>query len=180
MGGSSNGSALNYIPSVAVIKGVSNAFSGPKKLGDGGRFAVDPRTLKYEQEMLARQSGIASGAGPSIAQMQFNQNMDQNSHAAMALAASQRGASNPMLAFRQAQIGNQQAGLEGAQQAAILAEQERRQAEQMIAAQAAAQRGIALNAANANMQSDLAYRNQNMQLLAGVGGTAAKAFAGGA
>jgi predicted transcriptional regulator len=84
-----------------------------------------------------------------------------------------------MLAFRQAQIMNQQNTMDASQQGAILAEQERRQAEQMIAAQAAAARGVALQQSLANQQAQTAQRAQNMQLVSGIGGTAAKAVLGG-
>ncbi len=142
-------------------------------------FDLNPETMKYEQAMLARQNAIASGQGPSIAQMQFGQNMDQVQRQALAMAASQRGASNPALAFRQAQIGNQQAQLEGAQQSAILAEQERRKAEELIAAQAAAARGVEFNQASANLGAKTGSQQAQLGAIVGIGNAGAKAASSG-
>lgn len=137
-------------------------------------FDVSPQALQYEKQMLDRQNAIASGQAPSYAQMAMNQNMDATGRQAAAMAASQRGASNPMLAFRQAQMGNQQAQLEGAQQAALMAEQEKRQADQMIAAQVASQRGVALNADQANLNAKMQGQKNNTDAIVGMGQTAGK------
>lgn len=137
-------------------------------------FEMSPEVKAAEKKMLARQEAIASGSGPSIGQMQLNQNIDRTNSAAMAMAASQRGASNPMLAFRQAQIAGQEAQLQGAQEGAVMAEQERRQADQMIGAQAAAQRGVAMQQSNINQQAATNQRAQDKQMIAGLAGTGAK------
>jgi hypothetical protein len=147
--------------------------SGPQKLKG---FDMSQDAKLGESEAIARQRDIASGKAPSISQMMFNQNLDQGSRQAMALAASQRGASNPMLAFRQAQLANQQNNLEGAQQGAILAEQERRAADQFLQQTAAAQRGVALNAAQANMQSTLQNQSNQLGAISGVGQSMASIY----
>lgn len=176
MGGKKAGGGFMGIGGESGFLNTGLLSSGPKKIKG---FDISPQALQYERDMLARQNAIATGEAPSISQMQFNANMDQANQQALALAASQRGASNPMLAFRQAQVGNQQASLEAAQQAAILAEQERRQAEQMIAATVAGQRGVAFNQAQANMSAT--QNNQQMQanFLASLGNSASSAAAGG-
>lgn len=139
-----------------------------------------PTNLKdAEMQMIQRQALIASGQGNSIAQMAMNKNMDQITNQNLAFAASQRGSSDPALAFRQAQIMNQQAGLEAGQSGAMMAEQERRQADQMIAAQAASQRGVALQQAMSNQAASNAQRAQNMQLIGGLAGTAGMMAMGG-
>jgi hypothetical protein len=149
---------------------VGGMFKGPKNIKAPGMSA---EAYAGESEAIARQRAIANGQAPSISQMTMNRNVDQINQQAMAMAASQRGASNPALAFRQAQMGSQQAGLEAAQQGAILAEQERRTADDFLARQAAAQRGVAIQTQMANQQNAMAQRGQNMQLISGVGTTAA-------
>ena len=149
--------------------------SGPQKIKG---FELSAQNKAYEQSVLDRQNAIATGQAPSIAQMQLQQANQQATQQALALAASQRGASNPALAFRQAQIGNQQMGLENAQAGAIMAEQERRQADQLIAAQIAAQRGVAMQQANANQSATLASQKNNADFIASVGGSVAKASGG--
>lgn len=181
MGGESLKSATNVV-SLGVgtksgLLGTGVLSSGPQKIKG---FDMPQQLRQAELDLIARQNAIASGKGNSIAQMQFNQNIDQANMQALALAASQRGASNPSLAFRQAQLGNQQNMLEASQQGAILAEQERRQAEQLIAATAASQRGVAFQQANANMNSTLAHQKNQADFLASIGGSAAKAAGGGA
>lgn len=153
--------------------GGSGGLFGSSKQKASGSFKMTPDAIMGEREALTRQRAIASGNAPSIAQMQLNQATDQQARQAMSMAASARGSSNPALAFRQAQIGNQQMGLENSQAGAIMAEQERRQADQYIAQQAAAQRGVALQSATANQQADQSKANTQMNALAGIGGTAA-------
>lgn len=166
MGGKKAGGGFLGIGGQSGFLNTGIFSSGPQKVKG---FEMNPQVASAERDMIARQNAIASGHGPSIAQMQLNQGMDQNQRAALAMAASQRGASNPALSFRQAQIGGQQAQLESAQQAAILAEQERRQAEQLIAAQAAAQRGVAFNQAQTNMDATLRNQQQQAQAISGLG-----------
>lgn len=157
--------------------GVPSLFAKAKTV-DG--FEMPQSVAEAEKQMIQRQAAIAAGAAPSIAEMAMNKNVDLTNRAAMAMAASQRGASNPMLAFRQAQIQGQEAQLQGAQDGAMMAEQERRQADQMIAAQAAAQRGVALQASMANQQAKTAAENSNRQMIAGLAGTAGKMAMGAA
>lgn len=183
MGGKGSGTLGIGGKSGFLGAGTSSGLLGTGILGSGPQkikgFDISPGMAQAEQDMIARQNAIASGQGPSIAQQQFNANMDQANRQALALAASQRGASNPALAFRNAQVLNQQNTLEGSQQAAILAEQERRQAEQLIAAQAAAQRGVAFQQANSNLNSTLANQNTQANFFAGLGSAAMGAAGGG-
>lgn len=147
--------------------------SGPQKIKG---FEMSPQSAQYEQEMMARQNAIASGQAPSYSQMMFNKAQDQNTRNALAMAASQRGMSNPALAFRQAQMASQQANLQGAQDAAIMAEQERRQADQMVASQVNAQRGVAFNQANTNLNSTMQNQQNQLNAISSVGQGAAKAM----
>lgn len=159
---------------VAMYKGAKaagkEAFPGAKKIKAPG---MSDEAYMGETEAIQRQRAIANGEAPSISQITMNRNIDQINNQALAMAASQRGASNPALAFRQAQIGNQQAGLQAAQEGAILGEQERRTADDFLARQAAAQRGVALSVQQANQQAALQQRQQNMGLLSGIGTVAA-------
>ena len=176
MGGKKSGGGFMGIGGESGFLNTGLFSSGLQKIKG---FSMDQGLRQAEIDMINRQNAIASGKAPSIAQMQMNQAVDQNMNAALAMAASQRGASNPMLAFRQAQMGNQQMNLEAAQQSAILAEQERRRAEELIAAQAAAQRGVAFNQASANMNAKLQNQKMQADAIAAIGGTAAKASGSG-
>jgi hypothetical protein len=150
--------------------------SGPQKIKG---FSMTGGALNGENEAIDRQRAIASGQAPSISQMAFNQNLDQASRQAMALAASQRGASNPMLAFRQAQLMNQQNGLEGAQQGAIMAQQERNAADQFLAATAASQRGVAFNQAQTNLGATMQNQKMQADAISAIGQGVAKGASGG-
>lgn len=175
MGGKNAGGGFLGIGGQSGFLNTGLFSSGPQKIKG---FDMSPQTMMAEQQMIDRQNAIASGQAPSYSQMAFNANMDQANQQAMALAASQRGASNPALAFRQAQIGNQQNSLEASQQAAIMAEQERRQADQLIAAQAAAQRGVAFNQASSNVSNTLQSQKTQADMISGLGQAGAKAAQG--
>jgi hypothetical protein len=139
--------------------------SGPAKLKG---FEMNQNLSAAENEMIRRQSEIASGKAPSISQMEMAKNVEKLGAQQMAQAASQRGASNPALGFRQAQLSAQQTGMEAAQQGAIMGEAEKRQADQMIAQQAASQRGAALQAQQANIQNQLQSQQSQAQFLGGL------------
>lgn len=158
--------------------GGSGGMFGSSKQKASGAFKMTKDATLGEAEALSRQRAIASGLAPSIAQMSFNQNIDQSNQQAMAMAASQRGVSNPALAFRQAQMGNQQNNLQASQQGAIMAEQERRMADDFIARQAAAQRGIALQSAMANQQADTQKSGAQTGMVSSLGGAMVAASAG--
>lgn len=153
--------------------GGSGGVFGTSKQKSAGAMKMTGEAKLGEEDALRRLRMMSEGSAQSIGQLQMNSNIGMANQQAMALAASQRGASNPALAFRQAQISNQQMGLEGAQQAALMGQQEKMQANQMILGQAAAQRGIALNSAMANQQSDNQKRSTDMNMLAGIGQSAA-------
>lgn len=158
--------------------GGSGGMFGTSKQSASGEFKMSSFVLAAEREAMNRQKLIANGTGPSVSQMAFNHNIDQANQQAMAIAASQRGASNPALAFRQAQIGNQQNTLQASQQGAIMAEQERRMADDFIARQAAAQRGIALQSAMANQQADTQKSGAQTSMVSSLGGAMVAASAG--
>lgn len=153
--------------------GGSGGMFGTSKQKAATQFKMSAAAREGEGEAIQRQRNIASGKSPSIANRQFNANMDASARQAMAMAASQRGTSNPALAYRQAQLGNQQMNLEAAQQGAIMAEQERRLADEFLAKQAAAQRGVAVQSGIANQQNDAAKSSRDMkytyEATAGVG-----------
>jgi hypothetical protein len=150
--------------------------SGPQKVKG---FEMSPALQKYENDMLLHQNAISNGQAPSIARMAIRKNIEHANNAALAMAASQRGSSNPALAFRQAQIMGQEAQLQGAQEGAMMVEAEKRQADQMIAAQAAAHRGVALNQETTNLNAKMQGQQNNLNAIVGIGNTAAKAATGG-
>jgi hypothetical protein len=145
--------------------GGSGGMFGSSKQRAASPYKMTGLAKRSEADALKRQNDIASGKAQSVSQMQFNQNIDQANQQAMAMAASQRGASNPALAFRQAQLMNQQNTMAAAQQGAIMAEQERRMADDYIAKVAAGQRGVALQSALANQQADAQKSAADKQML---------------
>jgi hypothetical protein len=155
--------------------GAPELFAGPDKVKG---FQMPQNLQEAEMQAVQRQAAIAAGAAPSIAQMAQQQNLEALNRQAQSLAASQRGSSNPALAFRQAQISSQQAGLESAQQGAIMAEQERRVADDFIARQAAASRGVAFQQESLNKQLEAQQRAQNLALLGNIGAVGAKVATG--
>jgi len=177
MGGKKAGGGFLGIGGKSGFLNTGLLSSGPQKI-KGFSMTQDGRA--GEAEAIARQRAIASGQAPSISQMTMNRNVDQINQQAMAMAASQRGASNPALAFRQAQIGSQQAGLEAAQQGAILAEQERRAADDFLARQAAAQRGVAFQQSATNQQAVTQGQATQAGMISGIAQAAAKSQTGGA
>lgn len=176
MGGKKAGGGFLGIGGQSGFLNTGLLGSGPEKIKG---FSVSQDAAAGENEALARQRAIASGQSPSIAQMQLNQNLDQVARQAQSMAASQRGSSNPALAFRQAQISSQQAGLEGAQQGAILAEQERRMADEFLARQAATQRGLAFQQQSQNLANQLQFQKQNAETVGNIAAASAKAGSGG-
>lgn len=132
-------------------------------------FEMSNALKNYENEALKRQAAIASGQAPSIAQMAMNQNVDQANRATMAMAASARGSSNPLLAQREAIRANQEANLQAAQQGAMMAEEERRGADAFLVNQANAQRGIASSVAMNNASNVQKQQASNTQALSGIG-----------
>lgn len=145
--------------------------SGPQQVSG---FEYRPGQKQYEQALLARQNDIASGKTPGYGELAMNRNIDQANQQGLALAASARG-SSPALAFRQAQLGNQQNQLEGAQQGALLSAQQRMQADQLLAASLAANKGIAFQQANTNLGATLQNQQTQTNGLAAIGGAAASA-----
>lgn len=155
--------------------GGSGGMFGSAKQKTSGAFKMSNEGRLGEAEAINRQRAIANGTAPSIAQMELNNNIDQTNKAALAMAASQRGASNPMLAFRQAQMAGQEAQMQGAQQGAIMAEQERRMADQFLQQTAMGQRGVAAQSAISNQNTDAAKANSERSMIAGLGGAAVMA-----
>jgi hypothetical protein len=155
-------------------KGVGDLFGGANKIGG---FEMTPEARAAEQAILARQGAIASGEAPSPTAMQYQAALNQAAQAQMQQAASQRGV-NPALAMRSAQeqIGQMTAG--AAREQAILQEQERRRADEIMAQIAASQRGGALSQAQVNQQAQQAYENRNLGILSGLGGAGMQAAGG--
>ena len=143
-------------------------FGNNKSITTRG-FEMSQALKNAENAAIDRQAAIAQGLAPSIAAMTMNANTDQANRAAMALAASARGSSNPMLAQREAIRANQDANLQAAQQAAMMAEEERRNADATIMNQANAQRGIASNVAMNNAGNVQKQQQSNTQAIAGFG-----------
>lgn len=175
--GSNKNKTFNQIAAVGTL-GMSEAFKGPQKLGAGGAFKMTPEAAAAEREAILGLQAQASGQAPSLAAMQFQQNLNQAQMAQAQAAASARGI-NPALAFRAAADATGQMQAEAAGQSAMMAEEERRRAREALIQAAAAQRGVALQGAQANLASQGQYRQQGFDFLGNLGGSAAKATAGG-
>jgi hypothetical protein len=153
--GGKNKSFISQAANIGTL-GAAGMFQGVKK--EKG-FSQDPQLKEYESQMLARQNAIASGQTPLVATQEAQ-------NAAQSTAASARGLANPALAARAASQQVTQEGLAAAMR-------ERQMADQMIAQQAAAQRGVALQQAGMNQQAEQAYRGQALGAVSGIGQTAA-------
>jgi hypothetical protein len=103
----------------------------------------------------------AMGQGPMLSQMQYNQALQDAASMGMSAAASARGV-NPALAFRSAQMATQEAQANAAQQAAILNEEERRRAQELILGQYSQQRAQ-------NIESQQAGQRNLIGALSGMG-----------
>jgi hypothetical protein len=160
--------------------GGGGGFFGNSSQDESRQFQMTRPAKRGEDAVLRQLLATTRGQTPSIGQLQMKANTDMANQQALALAASQRGASNPALAFRQAQMANQQAQLESAQQAAIMGQQERMQAQQMLLSGAAGQRGVALNSAVNNQSNATQTRGQNMSFLQGAVSGAGQGMVAGA
>jgi hypothetical protein len=169
------GNKLPTSTSLGLDMGLADQFRAKQLEG----YDVPQSLQEAQTQAMQRQSAIASGQAPSYSRMAFNAAQDKNARQALAMAASQRGASNPALAFRQAQIANQDANLQGAQQAAAMEQQERQQADSAITGQYKNAQNLAYNQNASNLAAQNAQKNANMQMVAGLGGTAASLFTGG-
>lgn len=161
----------------SVAKAVG--LGGPTKLGSGGSFSMSKEAQQGEQEMIARLRAQASGQGPSVTGMQYQQAMGDIAKQQQSAAASSRGVSNAGLLARQAMTGGQQAGVELAGQAAMAKLQEQRAADQEMAKIAAGQRGVALQSATQDQQATEASQQRMANFIGNVGSSASK-FAGAA
>jgi len=151
-------------------------LGGPTKLGSGGSFAMTSGARQGEQEMIERLRSQASGQGPSITGLQYQQAMGDIAKQQQSAAASARGVSNAGLLARQAMMGGQQAGVDLANQAAAAKLQEQRSADQQLANIAASQRGTALQSASQNQQAQEAAQQRMASFVGNVGGSAALAL----
>lgn len=129
--------------------------AAPKEAPQAQTFTMAPTTLdqtasnesRTYQDFLAKQlQQQASGQGPSLAQGQFQNNLDQSIAAQHAMAASATGG-NIGLAQRQAAVNTGNLNLQAANQAAQLRMQEQLAAEGLLGTTAGTMRGQDLGAA---------------------------------
>jgi hypothetical protein len=144
-----------------------------------GQFKLTGGALAGEREALQRFRDIASGKSPSVSEMQFQKAMQDLSKQQLGAAASARGMSNAGLAQREAMQAGKEAGIELGAQSVIAKEQEQRTASEQLMRQAAAQRGVALGAAQANLQAGLEASKMRSEFISNLAGSAAQASSGG-
>lgn len=149
------------------------------KLEGMGQFKLTGEALKGEAESLRRFREIASGKAPSVSEMQFQKAMQDLSKQQLGAAASARGMSNVGLAQREAMQAGKEAGIDLGAQSAIAKEQEMRAASEQLLRQAAAQRGVALGAAQANLEAGLAGSRMRSEFISNLASSGAKAMSGG-
>ena len=152
------------------------------KIEGMGQFKLTGEALAGEKESLRRFRDIAFGKSPSVSEMQFQKAMQDLSKQQLGAAASARGMSSAGLAQREAMQAGKEAGIELGAQSAIAKEQEQRAASEQLMRQAAAQRGVALGAAQANLEAGLAgsrMRSEFFSNLASSGAKVAAAQGGG-
>jgi hypothetical protein len=149
------------------------------KLEGMGQFKLSKEALEGEKESLQRFRDIASGKSPSVTEMQFQKAIQDLSKQQLAAAASSRGMSNVGLAQREAMQAGKEAGIDLGAQSAIAKEQEIRAASEQLMRQAAAQRGVALDAAQSNLQAGLEGSKIRSEFIGSLAGSAASASSGG-
>ena len=137
-------------------------------------FDMPKNLQEAEMQMVQRQAAIAAGQAPSIAELQYKQALDDQLKAQQSAVASARGASNVGLLQRQAMMQGNQMGLDIGRESAAAKLAEQRGADQMIAAQAAAARGVALQQALGNQKAATEQRAQNTELIGNLGASAGK------
>jgi hypothetical protein len=144
-----------------------------------GQFKLTGEALAGEREALQRFRDISSGKSPSVSEMQFQKAMQDLSKQQLGAAASARGMSSAGLAQREAMQAGKEAGIELGAQSAIAKEQEQRAASEQLMRQAAAQRGVALGAAQANLQAGLEASKMRSEFISNLAGSGAQAMSGG-
>jgi hypothetical protein len=106
-------------------------------------YREDPRLKAGAAEAQRALIGVATGKAPSVSAQQYTAALDQSARMAQNLAASNLGV-NPALAQRNAMFATQEAQAGAAQQSAIMAEEERRRAQELILGMANQRRSQAL------------------------------------
>ena len=147
------------------------------KIEGMGQFKLTGEALAGEKESLQRFRDIASGKSPSVSEMQFQKAIQDLSKQQLGAAASARGMSSAGLAQREAMQAGKEAGIELGAQSAIAKEQEQRAASEQLMRQAAAQRGVALGAAQANLEAGLAGSRMRSEFIGNLAGSGAKVAA---
>jgi hypothetical protein len=111
--------------------------------------------------------------------MQFQKAIQDLSKQQLGAAASARGMSNAGLAQREAMQAGKEAGIDLGAQSAIAKEQEMRAANEQLMRQAAAQRGVALGAAQSNLEAGLAGSRMRSEFIGTLAASGAKVASGG-
>ncbi len=104
---------------------------------------ADPTMAAFGQQAAAGLAQVASGQGPSISSMQYQQALADSAAQQQAMAAGARGV-NPALAQRNAANATAMSQAEAAQQSAIMAADERRRAQEVLLGAAEQQRSEAM------------------------------------
>ena len=176
MGGKKAGGGFLGIGGSSGFLNTGLFSSGPQKIKG---FEMNPSAVAAEQEMINRQRAIASGQAPSIAELQYKQALDDQLKAQQSAVASARGASNVGLLQRQAMVQGNQMGLDIGRESAAAKLAEQRAADQLLAATAASQRGVAFNQAQMNQQAKLGQQATNANFLGSLASSGAKIATGG-
>lgn len=177
MGGKKAGGGFLGIGGKSGFLNTGLLSSGPQKIKG---FSMDPAAVQAERNLIARQEAIASGNAPSITELQYKQALEDSLKAQQSAVASTQGVSNTGLLQRQAMLQGQQAGLDVARESAAAKLSEQRSADQLIAATAAAQRGVAFQQQAMNTQNTLANQKMQGEFIGSLASGAAKMGSGGA
>lgn len=112
---------------------------------------IDPALRAAAGQVSGQVAQTAMGQGPQLSQMQYNQAMQQLAQQQAQAAASARGV-NPALAMRAAADATAQQQAMAAQEAAILGEEERRRAQELLLGQYGQQRSQEMQMKEAGRQ----------------------------
>lgn len=161
------------------IAGVGNfmGLGGEQELGGGGNFAMTAAASQGETEALQRMRDRASGSN-SVTELRYKQAMDDMIKAQQAGAASARGVSNQALLNRNVSQAAQQNQLEMTREVAAQKLAEQQAADAGLIQAAAAQRGVALNAATQEAQLAEAAGKRRAEFTSSIAAAATQAAAG--
>lgn len=155
---------------------MSGMFSGGAKVKNSGAFKMTGQARAAEKDLMNQLIAQSQGQAPSVANMQYENAVQDALKSNSALAASGRGVSNAGLMNRNVMNANSNIQNEMAQNSAVNRLVEQQGAQQQLASQIGQQRGVAAQVGMANVQATQQQRQSDNQFLGNLGAAGAMAF----